>query len=723
MKKIFTLLILLFFYHFSFAQDSLSSSQLDEIVISANKTEEKKSDIPQQINIIDAKKIQLYNLQTTADVLQNLGGVFVQKSQMGGGSPIIRGFEANKVLLVVDGVRMNNAIYRSGHLQNIITVDANMLERTEVLFGAGSVIYGTDAIGGVVSMFTKKPILSNSEKVNFQTNTFARYSSANSENTWHADFTIGFKKVALLTSFTHSNFGDLQKGTRGWNDYPNFGNVDFYVQRTDNQDFIVKNENPNVQKFSGYNQTDFMQKVLFKPTAYQTHLLNFQYSTSSDVPRFDRLQIFRNGLPRFAEWFYGRQKRLFASYQFEYTRKNAIFDVLRITPAYQQIEESRHSRFFKNDWRESQVEKLHIYSINFDFFKEMQNHEIRYGLEFVNNDLGSDGTQKNSVTQESKDFISRYPNARYTTAGLFLSHRWEISPNFILSDGLRFSMVDINAQFDTNFFKTNLLEAKQNATSLNWNLGLVYFWKGFRVYANLSTGFRNANIDDLGKTFETNENTLVVPNPQVKPEQIFYREIGLSKNINNLFFVEIQGFYSTLFDALAVKPFKVDGKNQLLFNNILYNTVATVNVNEAYVAGFSANAWLKIGKPFLLKSTITLTKGRDISSNVPLDHIPPMYGQTTLSFVQKKLACDLYVNYNFKKDIADYSPSGEDNQLQATPDGMPAWTTFNVKASYEYKNFHIQGGIENIFDQNYRTFASGISASGRNFMLSLRYKL
>ena len=88
----------------------------------------------------------------------------IQKSQLGGGSPIIRGFEANRVLLVVDGVRMNNAIYRSGHLQNALTVDANALEIVEVVFGPSSTIYGSDALGGVVHFYTKKPEFSKNDK-------------------------------------------------------------------------------------------------------------------------------------------------------------------------------------------------------------------------------------------------------------------------------------------------------------------------------------------------------------------------------------------------------------------------------------------------------------------------------------------------------------------------------------------------------------------------------
>ena len=82
---------------------------------------------------------RLRNPQTTADLLGQIGSVFIQKSQMGGGSPMIRGFATNRVLMVADGVRMNNAIYRSGNNQNIISIDPFSLEDAEVIFGPGSI--------------------------------------------------------------------------------------------------------------------------------------------------------------------------------------------------------------------------------------------------------------------------------------------------------------------------------------------------------------------------------------------------------------------------------------------------------------------------------------------------------------------------------------------------------------------------------------------------------
>jgi len=166
------------------------SEEIDEIIL-VGQHSFKDSDKFHLTETITSKEIQKSNPQTSADILTQNGNVYVQKSQMGGGSPIIRGFEANRVLLVVDGVRMNNAIYRNGHLQNAITVDASSVENVKVLFGPNSLAYGSDAIGGVVSYTTKIPLFGTRESTKIKANALTRFSTANQEKTVHGDFSLG----------------------------------------------------------------------------------------------------------------------------------------------------------------------------------------------------------------------------------------------------------------------------------------------------------------------------------------------------------------------------------------------------------------------------------------------------------------------------------------------------------------------------------------------------
>src|SRR5688572_8309706 len=208
---------------------SLKYVQLNEVVFSANKFSEKKRHVAQKIDVISKNYIARMNAQNTGDLLMSTGNVFVQKSQQGGSSPVVRGFEASRVLLVVDGVRLNNLIYRSGHLQNAITVDQNMLEAVEVLYGPASTLYGSDALGGVIHFRSKSPRLVDSNGKRIGGIGFVRYSSANSEKTAHVQMNTGGKKFAWLQSATYSDFGDSKMGGNYPDKYPDFGRRTQYV--------------------------------------------------------------------------------------------------------------------------------------------------------------------------------------------------------------------------------------------------------------------------------------------------------------------------------------------------------------------------------------------------------------------------------------------------------------------------------------------------------------
>ncbi|MFM2139293.1 MAG: hypothetical protein RJA57_1600, partial [Bacteroidota bacterium] len=153
MKKWQLLPLAVLIYPCAYAQiDTLNEKDLEEAVVYSSKFAERKKFLVQRIDLVTAKTIARTNGQNTGDLLLNTGNIFIQKSQQGGSSPVIRGFEASRVLIVVDGIRHNTAIFRSGHLQNVITIDQNMLEQVEVMYGPSSTLYGSDALGGIVHL-------------------------------------------------------------------------------------------------------------------------------------------------------------------------------------------------------------------------------------------------------------------------------------------------------------------------------------------------------------------------------------------------------------------------------------------------------------------------------------------------------------------------------------------------------------------------------------------
>lgn len=708
---------------------------LQEVVLSANKTEEKYSDLPLRIDIIPARQIQFSNPQTTAELLQQNGSVFVQQSQQGGGSPVIRGMETNRVLMVIDGVRMNNAIYRAGHIQNAITIDPNMLSRVEVVHGPGSVIYGSDALGGVMHFYTRNPALSSNGKVFTTGNAMIRYSSAANEYSQSFNLNIGGKKVAALFGGSTKNIGDLRQGSIRDSKYGDWGKCLFYAERINGEDVMTSNSNPLIQKNSGYSQYDLFSKVLIKPSEHYSLILNMQFSNSGNIPRYDRLSEMSNGKLKYAEWYYGPQTRALLSLRNDWSKSTSVYDNARLTAAYQYISEDRISRSFGKSKTKHQEETVQVFSLNADFMKKIFNKsELRYGLEGILNLVDSRAYNQNIKTGDvSYDAATRYPDGGNNMKNLaaYASNNWEISEKVIFSQGIRFNYISLEANYSQEMM--NLIKfpfdatMAQDNTAVNGSLGLVYMpGNGWRITTNLSTGFRAPNIDDLSKLNDSNsaDQLIIVPNPDLAPENAYSAELTLGKTFGDFLQLGITGYYTLLANAFVIKPFLYNGQDSIVFDGTSCAVQAMQNTEKAVIYGCEANLLAQLTKSLSLKSTLTYTHGHVKTGDVPLDHIPPIFGLTSLKFELSKFTAEFYACYNGWKHIEDYSPSGEDNQAYATSDGMPSWYTLNLRTGYQFNRYiSLQAGIENIMDKHYRHFASGISAPGRNIFVTLRANL
>jgi hemoglobin/transferrin/lactoferrin receptor protein len=710
--------------------DSIKNTvTLSEMVISANKVEEDKKQIAQQIETISSLQIRKLNTQSTADLLQQTGHVNVQKSQQGGGSIIIRGFEASRVLLVVDGVRMNNLIYRAGHLQNSITVDQNMLDRVEVLFGPSSTVYGSDALGGVVAFYSKNPLFAEGdEKLKTKGGFFTRYSSANNEKTGHFDINLGAKKFASLTSFTMSDFDDLKMGKSKNPFYKSgFGERNFYVQRINEKDSLVVNEDKYLQKFSGYTQYDLLQKLSYKQSDKITHILSYQYSNSSNIPRYDRLTDPKGNGLNSAEWYYGPQLRMLGIYNLNAKNLTGIFSAINANLSYQKIEESRHNRGFNSNNRNSRIEKVDVYGLNIDFQRKKEKNDTRVGIDAQYNTVNSTAFRTNIVSGEKSALDTRYPdgkNEMYNVA-IYATNTYKITEKLILNDGIRLAQIGLNSKFLTkDFFPFPFDEIRQNNTALSGNLGLVYLpddkWK---ISLMGSTGFRAPNVDDLSKVFESVPGRIIVPNPDLEPEKTYNADLQITKIFGKIMRWENVFFYTLFRDALVASKSIFNGEDSILYDGVKSEVYAIQNKQSAYIYGVSSNLYISLLEHINITGGLTYTYGRinTDSSDYPLDHISPLYGRAGIKYFKKKFEAEGFVMFNGWKRIEDFNLGGEDNQQYAPPEGMPAWYTINFRVNYSInRNITLQTGVDNLLDTQYRVFASGINAPGRNIFGTVR---
>lgn len=705
---------------------------LGEVIVSSNRWEEDKIETPNRIEKITKKEISFQNSQTSADVLETSGYVYIQKSQLAGGSPNLRGFATNRVMLVVDGIRMNNAIFRSGNLQNVISIDASAIESTEILFGPGAVMYGSDAIGGVMDFHTLKPKLADSAgKVLFTGNAFGRYSSANTEKTGHLDFNIGLKKWAFLSSVSFSDYDDLRTGT--------YGNHDFlrpsYVETFNGKDSMVINNDSALQVGSAFSQLNIMQKILFKPDKYWEIDYSFHYSATSNAPRYDRLYLDANedGTLDNAEWYYGPQKWMMNRLGIASTKPAKLYDQLRFSAAIQNYEESRHDRKFNSKKIRHQTETVDAYSVNLDFDKKIGKRlSLFYGLETIYNKVGSEANRVHIETLIEEAVNTRYPDgSTWEAYGAYINLKYKLHPKWIANAGARYTHYIIKADFDTTLFPFPFVHAENSDGAFNGSLGLIFSPnQTWQVYLNGSTGFRAPNIDDMGKVFDSQPGTVVVANPGLKPEYAYNAEIGTARTIGQFLKVDLAAYYTLLKDALARSNFQYNGKDSIMYDGELSQVLAIQNSTQAYVCGIQGGLEISFGKGIGLKSTISYQRGEEQSEDsliyYPKPHVAPLFGSTHLTYVRKKLRFDLYAQYNSKMDYknlplvdrTDNAPYAKDaNGLPF----VPGWYTLNFKAAFYLNRYlALNAGVENISDQLYRSYSSGISAPGRNFILSLK---
>jgi hemoglobin/transferrin/lactoferrin receptor protein len=710
----------------------VSFSQFDELVISATRWKQTSRNIPSKITIISPKDVAIFNPQTAADLLGSSGEVFIQKSQQGGGSPMIRGFSANRLLYTIDGVRMNTAIFRAGNIQNVISLDPFAIENTEVFFGPGSIIYGSDAIGGVMSFQTLTPQYSLIDKPLVTGKAVSRFSSANNEITNHFDVGVGWKKWASVTSITHSKFGDLRMGTKGPNEYLRT----FFVTRIDSADKIIENPDPLVQNPTGYSQMNLMQKIRFSPNKEWDFQYAFHYSETSEYSRYDRLiETLPNGLPRSAVWNYGPQIWMMNNLSVTHTSNNKIYDRMNIRLAQQYFEESRIDRNFSGGQRfrlRTNLEEVMAYSANVDLEKSFNKHRFYYGLEYVLNDVNSTGSAIDIRDNSPIPVPDRYPNSQWSSYAAYLNYQLVVSEKFLLQAGLRYNRFHIESDFTRHleFFPFDFINSSLQNAATTGSLGFVYkpdhTWK---ISVNGNTGFRAPNVDDIGKIFDFAGGEVVVPNTSLNAEYAYNGEFNVSKIFGDFVKLDFTGFYTFLDNAMVRRNFQVNGKDSILFNGEMSQVFAIQNAAFSTVYGFNAGIEVKLPSGFSLSSRYNFQLGEEEMDSGAISrsrHAAPAFGISRLTYQKDKLMLQFYAMYCAEVSYTNLNEEERQKPFLYAKDSegnpyAPSWYTINFKAMVQvHQNLTVSAGLENITDQSYRPYSSGLAAAGRNFILSLR---
>lgn len=732
------------FYHTSFATVHLTYSALknqgflvrmkesvlniQEVVIKANRIEQEYKSTSQEIRVIDKKNIDNQYLPNTADLIGLDPNVFIQKSQGGGGSPMIRGMSTSRVLILIDGVRFNNAIFREGNVHNIISIDGQSVANAEIQLGPGSVIHGSDALGGVMHLNTFEPHYGDSSEV-LQSLTFS-LSEQTSQLRGRTHFRVNYgqKRWAGLTAITYSDYNDITMGkyVLPWTPPEHLDNAMLTCVPLSfgNLDTLVKPENAYIQSGTGYQQRNVIQKFKWRLADRMELKTGAHLSRTTNLGRYDRLIQTKNGMPKYATWNYGPQLWALVYASLESRAKSPFYDYLGITASAQHYQESRDVRKFRDPVGRLQVEHVRIAGLNVDASKKWLEWNLNYGAEYVFNYVGS---KANYYVSNFSDTIweaqSRYADgSNWQSASLFASAEHNLGEHWKITAGGRANSVAMFTPISFNGFQEN---AHFFVLAPSGQVGLTHYGEGYKYFFSLSSGFRAPNVDDASKVFDSQPGALIVPNTKLREERLYNAELGLKQQLGTRWMIDASFYYSYLNNAMIRAPYTWDGADSVYFDGEYSQVLAIQNLDYAWMWGYHFSLRTDLSNNMHWTVGLSHPFGTD-SNGERLRHVSPLNANSQLTYQKSKWRGHISVKYNSAVAAEDmpYSERSKTDIYAINEDGQPyspAWFSVDLQTSYAINKFiTARMGVENIMDVRYRPYSSGISMPGRALFVSLK---
>ena len=646
--------------------DSLPSQTLGEVVITANRHGSLQLKTPEAIRVIFNSSIEKFQLRTASEALLIMPGVFVQKTNHGGGSAFLRGLTGNQTLLLVDGIRLSNSIMRYGPNQYFNTIDAFSIEKMEVLRGSGSVQYGSDAIGGTIQAFSHE--LRSSEKPVWESALLSRTATHGMEQSMHGNVSYSNQKVAFRAGATWRNFGDLVGGDTTGRQTP-----------------------------TGYRELDFDLKGKISLSSSSDLTMAWQSVNQSNVPVFHKI-----ALENYAVNEMDPQKRELAYLRLNQKFNSGILKSAVFTASYQRNEEGRILLKNGSSILRTENDNVHSFAFSAEAFATDRNFwSANSGLELYNDLVSSSRTDSDLSSDETVLKRGLYPDgASMTSIAVFSMHTLDLN-NWTITAGTRFNTF-INKVKDETSGVTKLTPA-----ALVGNLAILRkVTEKANLFVSMNSGFRAPNIDDLG-TLGIVDFRYETPNFDLKPEHSFQYQTGYKYRDSKLR-GEIYIYRNELYNLIV--------RNRVGDDSIEgYPVYKKENVERAFIQG-AETAWdLELNKSWIVSGSITYTYGHNITRNEPVRRIPPLFGRLAVEYTLN----DWWINFEWQAaDKQDRLAAGDKEDNRIPVGGTPGWNIFNVNTSYEFRFIKIDLSLQNLFNQDYRFHGSGVNGYGRSAFLS-----
>lgn len=645
------------------------SGSLPEVeVISASRRNTSSLHLPFASGVLNLPAESENIPRTTPESLSIIPGVFVQKTNHGGGSLFIRGLTGNQTLILIDGIRLNNSTFRYGPNQYMNTIDPFSVSKIEVLRGSGSVQYGSDAMGGVIQVFTKEPSYSNGK--DFKGSLNGRYGSSSMERSGSTEFEYSTSKMAFSGILGLKDFGDLIGG-----------------------------DTTGRQSPSGYSEADASLKLKLKVTDNSELIIANQFVRQKDVDVFHKVRLENFKINKM-----GVQGRNLSYLKYSIDNNSAILNKIHLTGSFNSTVEERNSQKNNSMVLGLERDKIQTSNLAVEVFSDLNRFwTANSGIEYYRDEVGSIRNNINSQNGSVTVLRGLYPDkSTYSNTSVYSLQHIHFG-SFNIEAGLRYNWLQASIK------DADLGQLKISPGAFVWNGGINYSIGQHHFYTSFNSGYRAPNIDDMG-TLGIVDFRYELPSYDLKPEKSYNSELGYKYSSGTWSFgtAVYQNKMNNLINRVQTGQ-TING----------YKVYRKENTEEAIIKGVEGFVEWQAVRGLFFDMFASFNHGQNISKAEPLRRVPPFNGNFALKYKLNKF----YVKSELAwADKQSRLAQGDKDDNRIPFNGTPGWKVLNIYTGYSLGSAQLRISAQNLFNEDYRTHGSGINAVGRSLWMSLHYK-
>ena len=659
--------------------ESLQTASIETLQVTASAREQSVLESPAAVTVVGDRQMREGRMHVLPEALRGETGTWFQQTTPGQGTPVLRGLKGSQVLHLVDGMRLNNAFFRSAPNQYLALVDSLNVRQLEVVRGPSPTLYGHDAMGGVVNVITPTP--THAREWDASGKFYTSMDTAERLRVLHADMEAGGPMLAFMVGASMQNSDD---------------------RRTGGGEYLHP---------SDYTSRSANGKLLFTPLDGHALMFSAQSTRQDSTPRVDELiPGFGQDTPSSEEFFFEPNTRESLHGSYTWTPASGLLDTLQLHLARQVIQDDRRTRDYGSDLRILEQNQSTLDGLKLQAeFTPNDSLLLTLGLEtYMDTVLSArQGLALDSGLQET--LSPRFPDgSSMDSSAVFLNGQTRLGDRWSLAAGMRYSRFTIQAPADAD--GGFLLEPDD----LTGNLSLGYLLAdGLRLSFNVGRGFRPPNLYDLGGLGARPGNRFNIANPDLQPETVVTLDTGL-KYHRGPWELEVYIWRSQYQDQIATVPtgeITADGRT----------VVRSENINQVDLEGLESGIRYRTPGGGTVFGVLNWTYGQEYDAaglSQPADRIPPLNGRLGVSWpLGERLEADAWVIFAGQQDRLSDRDMGDP---RIDPMGTAGWGSTNLSLRWQARdNLELGFRLENLFDHNYREHGSGVDAAGINAILSL----